>query len=349
VPVHVPVVPSPSASSQASTGAAESTAAIARAVEPAIVDIDTDVASMASQGQEQAAGTGMIITSSGEVLTNNHVIEQATHITISIQGHTGTYGASVIAVDPSKDVALLQIEGYSGALPTVSLGDSASVAVGAPVVAIGNALGLGAQPTTVTGIVSALDRTITASDATSSSTETLHGLLETDAPIQPGDSGGPLIDAHGQVIGMDTAALSSVDSGATLGFAIPIDEARTIVQHMERAQAVDGVVLGERPFLGVFEAGSGVSGSGGLSLGGGTPTSVRGVVVEDVAIGGPAQAAGIEAGDTITRIDATPTPTPTALEKALDAHGIGAQVTVTYVDAAGTAQTVDVTLAGIPS
>lgn len=347
----VPVIPSPTKSTQASTRPTESIAAIAKAVGPAIVDINTNVASPASQGQQQAAGTGMIITSSGEVLTNNHVVEQATKITVSIQGHPGTYQASVIGVDPSKDVALLQIEGYSGSLPTVTLGDSSTIAVGDSVVAIGNALGIGQQPTTVTGIVSALGRTITASDQSSTTlSETLHGLIETDAPIQPGDSGGPLIDARGQVIGMDTAASSSADSGATLGFAIPINEARAIVQRIEKGQVTGGIILGESPFLGIYEVpASSSNGFGGFSFGSGTSSAgVSGVAVSDVAIGSPAQAAGIVAGDTITKVNSTATPSIAALRQVIDAHKVGDQVTVTYVDTSGVTHTATVTLAGLP-
>jgi S1-C subfamily serine protease len=342
----VPVIPSPTHSTVASSGPTESTAAIAKAVQPAIVDINTDVASPASQGQEQAAGTGMIITSTGEVLTNNHVVADATKITVSIQGSSGTYGATVIGVDPTKDVALLQIEGYSGTLPTVRLGNSATAAVGDPVVAMGNALGLGQQPTTVTGIVSSLDRTITASDSSPTSvSETLHGLIETDAPIQPGDSGGPLINSQGQVIGMDTAAESASGSGVgtTLGFAIPINEARSIVQQMERGQAGGGVILGETAFLGVFDGSS--SSFGGFAFG---QQSVSGVPVSDVAIGSPAQAAGIVGGDTITAVDSVATPTIASLQKAIESKKPGDQVTVTYVDTSGASHTATVTLIGMP-
>jgi S1-C subfamily serine protease len=343
---NVPVIPTPTHSTVASSGPSESTAAIAKAVQPAIVDINTNIASPASQGQEQAAGTGMIITSTGEVLTNNHVVADATKITVSIQGSSGTYGATVIGVDPTKDVALLQIQGYSGSLPTVRLGNSSTAAVGDPVVAMGNALGLGQQPTTVTGIVSALGRTITASDSSPTSvSETLHGLIETDAPIQPGDSGGPLLNSQGQVIGMDTAAESASGSGVgtTLGFAIPINEARSIVQQMERGKAGGGVILGETAFLGVFDGSS--SGLGGFAFG---QQSVSGVPVSDVAIGSPAQAAGIVGGDTITAVDSTATPTVATLQKAIESKKPGDQVTVTYVDTSGTSHTATVTLIGMP-
>ncbi|HVC25171.1 MAG TPA: trypsin-like peptidase domain-containing protein [Acidimicrobiales bacterium] len=346
-PSHVPVIASPGTSTQTATGPTESTAAIAKAVTPAIVDINTNVASPASQGQEQAAGTGMIITASGEVLTNNHVVANATKISIHVQGYAGSYGATVIGVDPTKDVALLQIEGFSGRLPTVSLGNSSTVPVGSAVVAIGNALGFGQQPTTVTGIVSALGRTITASDQSiTTSSETLHNLIETDAPIQPGDSGGPLVNSHGQVIGMDTAASSASQAGSTLGFAIPINEARAIVQQMEKGHATGGIVLGENAFLGIFE-GTSSFGFGGFGASTGA-TGVAGVAVSDVAIGGPAQAAGIAAGDTITAVGSTPTTSIAALQRAISSNKPGDQVTVTYVDTTGASHTATVTLAGLP-
>lgn len=342
----VPVVPTPGRSSQASSGPSESTAAIAKAVEPAIVDINTDIASESASGQEQAAGTGMLITSSGEILTNNHVVEDATKITVSLQGGSGTYAASVIGVNKLRDVALLQLQNHSGPLPTVTLGDSRTVAVGNPVVAMGNAQGLGGQPTTVTGIVSALGRSITASDSSPTArSELLHGLIETDAPIQPGDSGGPLINGRAQVIGMDTAASSSSDSGSTLGFAIPINSARAIVQDMEKGRAVGGIVLGESPFLGIFEQpGSTVFGGVGSASGSG----VAGVTISDVAIGGPAQAAGLVGGDTITKIGATATTTFAALQRAVSAEKAGNQVAVTYVDTTGATHTSTLTLSGIP-
>lgn len=364
-PTKVPVVPSPGASRQASSGPSESVAAIAKAAIPAIVDINTEVASGASQGQEEAAGTGMIITSSGEILTNNHVVEDATKITVSIQGDSNSYAASVIGVDPTKDVALLQVEGHAAPLPTITLGNSSTAAVGNSVVAIGNAQGLGQEPTTVTGIISALNRSISASDESpAAATEHLEGLIETDAPIQPGDSGGPLINGRGQVVGMDTAA-STGDSGDTLGYAIPINEARSIVQSMEKGRTTDGIILGESPFLGIFEtpdaapsyqlpsgfAGFGLGatgGSGSTGASGASGTTATGVAISDVAIDGPAQSAGIVGGDTITKIGATATPTIAVLKKAIESDKPGQQVQVTYVDTTGTTHTVSVTLGGIP-
>ncbi len=346
------------------SGRSLSTAAIAAKVDPAVVDINTVVASPSSEGQEEAAGTGMIITKGGEVLTNNHVVADATRISVTIQGRSGTFAAKVIGVDPTDDVALLQIEGVRNALPTVELGNSSSAVVGTNVVAIGNALGLGHQPTVVTGQVTATGRTITASDeGSASNSETLHNLLQTDADIVPGDSGGPLVNSAGQVIGMDTAATSS-ESGSTTGFAIPIDSAINLVDQMVKGQTGNGVVFGETPYLGIFESatatnnnnpngygggfgGFGYSGASGSSGSSGT-SSVSGVYVEDVSLNGPAYNAGIRGGDTITAFNGKATTSLSALKSVLDSLKPGAKASVTFVGQTGASQTVTVMIGQIP-
>ena len=181
-------------------------ATIAAQVDPAVVSVTSEAVVNVSNGfggfggsyQEQATleGTGMIVTSSGEVITNNHVIEGARSISVNLDGSTKSYAAKLVGTDPTDDVALLQIEGVSG-LPTVTFGNSSSIQVGDPVVAIGNALALGSSPTVTTGIISAENRTITAADGSGNS-ETLHGLFQTDAAINPGNSGGPLVDSAGR-------------------------------------------------------------------------------------------------------------------------------------------------------
>jgi S1-C subfamily serine protease len=207
--------------------------AIANAVSPAVVDIT------AGFPDGLAAGTGMIISSNGEVLTNNHVVDGATQIEAQIGGVGVHYDVQVIGTDAAADVALLQIQGVSG-LPTVSIGDSTRVSVGDTVVAIGNALGREGPPTASQGQVTGLDRTITATDATGSSAETLTGLIQVDAGIVPGDSGGPLVDQSGRVVGMDTAASARhfrFRSGTSQGFAIPIATAMSVAQRL--AQGLD--------------------------------------------------------------------------------------------------------------
>jgi len=196
------------ASSAGTTSAATlSVAQVEAKVDPAIVDI----VSTLDYGAGEAAGTGIVLTSSGEVLTNNHVVEGATSIRVTDVGNGKTYTATVVGYDLSYDVAVVQLKGASG-LKVASFGDSSKVALGESVVALGNAGGAGGTPSVATGTVTALGQSISAYDEATGSSEQLTGLIETDAGIQAGDSGGPLVDMSGQVIGMDTAASSSVVS-----------------------------------------------------------------------------------------------------------------------------------------
>ncbi|WP_020660251.1 S1C family serine protease [Amycolatopsis benzoatilytica] len=205
--------------STATPGGPSSTAidpqAIAKKVSAGLVNVNTE---LGYQGAA-AAGTGIVLTSDGEVLTNNHVVEGATRIKVTDIGNGQSYTASVIGYDRSHDVAVLKLANASG-LTTDSLGDSSSVKVGDAVVGLGNAGGAGGDPIPAGGRVSALDQSITASDESSSSSEQLTGLIQVDANIQSGDSGGPLVNAQGQVIGMDTAASAGYqfNGGGRRGF-----------------------------------------------------------------------------------------------------------------------------------
>lgn len=183
---------------------------IAAAVEPAVVSITTSIPS--GRGRATATGTGMVVSASGGVVTNAHVVEGAADIAISVPG-VGQRQATVVVADRRRDVAVLQLADVSG-LPTVTLGTSRSLAVGDPVVAIGHALALDGGPTVTTGIVSALDRSI------ATDTERLDHLIQTDAAINPGNSGGPLVDAAGRVVGMNTAGAGSAEG---IGFAVAVD------------------------------------------------------------------------------------------------------------------------------
>jgi S1-C subfamily serine protease len=316
---------------------------IANAVDPAVVDINVEDATAGP-----AAGTGMIVTSSGYVLTNNHVIDSAMSIEVTVAGHSSSYPAKVVGYDATDDVAVIKIEGVSG-LPTVSFGDSSSATIGETVVAVGNALGQGGPPTVVSGTITALGRTISAGDEVTDGSETLHNLIQSDADIQPGDSGGPLVDSRGQVIGMDTAA-ASAESGSTLGFSIPINEARLLAAQMMSGKAGNGVSIGLAAFLGINAestangGGVGVSGTSGTS---GTPAS--GVAIASVIQGSPAAQAGLQGGDVITAIDGKSTLTFTDLHDDIQAHLPGQQISVTYEDYyTGTSHTAEITLAGIP-
>ncbi len=171
-------------------------------VEPGIVDVTSNLQYL----QETAEGTGFVIdAAAGLVLTNNHVINGATSVTVTPVTSGKSYPARVLGYDPADDVALLQLQGVTG-LKAVTLGDSSGVRVGTPVLAMGNEAGQGGSPTVAPGVISSLDRTIVANDQTSGLIETLHGMMQTSADIRPGDSGGPRADAAGRVNGIDTAA-----------------------------------------------------------------------------------------------------------------------------------------------
>jgi len=180
------------------------TSQIASRVDPGLVDVTSTL------GYEGATamGTGIVLTSNGEILTNNHVVNGATSVSVTDIGNGKTYKATVVGYDESHDVAVLQLSGASG-LTTATTGDSSTVKVGDNVVGLGNAGGKGGTPSVAPGTVTALNQSITASDEGGGSSEQLSGLIETNADIQPGDSGGPLVNSYGQIIGMDTAASSS--------------------------------------------------------------------------------------------------------------------------------------------
>jgi S1-C subfamily serine protease len=199
-----------SSGSSAAATAALSTSKIATKTDPGLVDV---VSTLGDESAE-AAGTGQVMTSSGEVLTNDHVITGATSIEATDIGNGRTYKATVVGYDQTDDVAVIQLQGASG-LATVSYGNSSQVSPGSPVVALGNAGGKGGTPSVAAGSITALDQSITASDESSGESEQLSDMLETNANIQPGDSGGPLVNGSGQVIGMDTAALDG--SGGSSG------------------------------------------------------------------------------------------------------------------------------------
>jgi S1-C subfamily serine protease len=176
--------------------------AVYHKVEPGIVDVSANL----RYREETAEGTGFVIDArAGLVLTNNHVIDGATSVTVTPVTSGRSYPARVLGYDLSDDLALLQLQGVTG-LKAVTIGDSSHVTVGTPVLAIGNEAGQGGSPTVAPGVISSLDRAIEASDQSSGLTETLHGMMQTNADIRPGDSGGPLADAAGRVIGIDTAA-----------------------------------------------------------------------------------------------------------------------------------------------
>ena len=201
-------------------------------VEPAVVSIDTTgVVRAGGSGTVEGAGTGMILTSDGEVLTNNHVVAGAGTLTVTLFGQTNPLPAHVIGTDPAQDLALVQIEHANG-LPTVQLGDSNAARVGDNVLAIGNALALAGGLSVTEGIVSSKNRALTATSDLTGRSENLSGLIQTDAAINSGNSGGPLVNSSGRVIGMNTAVAESTQGNApaqNIGFAIAIDTIKPLL------------------------------------------------------------------------------------------------------------------------
>ncbi|HKV87227.1 MAG TPA: trypsin-like peptidase domain-containing protein [Candidatus Dormibacteraeota bacterium] len=322
-------------SPQTSNGGSLNASAIASKVDPALVDVNTVI------GGGQAAGTGMIITSSGEVLTNNHVIDGSTSIQVTVVGRGQSYAAHLIATDPSADVALIQIEGVSG-LPTVSFANSSTLHVGDTVVAIGNALGRGGAPNVSQGSVTALDQTITASEGGGSS-EQLTGMIESDAVIYQGDSGGALVNSSGQVVGMITAgqAQGFRSSASSVGYAIAADTALSVVNRIRAGEQAGDLIYGQVGYLGVSveTLDSATAAQLGLNVS-------AGALVRRVLAGQPAEKAGIAAGSVITNVGGSAVTDTATLGTAVKSHKAGDRVSITWVNESGT-HNATVTLGGV--
>ncbi len=331
---------------------------IASKVSPSIVNFTS------SLDQGEAAGTGILISPSGLVLTNNHVIASSNELEAEIGGDGSQHPAKVLGYDIGHDVALVQIEGVSG-LEAASLGNSSSVQVGDAIVAMGNAGGNGGEPSVVSGTVTALDQQITASDQDGSNPETLHGLIQTDANIQPGDSGGPLVDANGDVIGMDAAASTGNGGfgfggggGQNEGYAIPIEDALAIGKQIQEGNGTDSIHVGAHAgILGVsiqsdttangygdpFGGNGDFGGSSGQGSSGGNGASVAGV-----KSGSGADDAGIQAGDTIVGIDDTTITSGSQLTHTMVRYGPGDTVKVEWLDSSNQSHSATVQLGSGP-
>lgn len=303
-------------------------------VQPAVVSIKATAPETASvigpglPGIVEDEGTGMIISKSGLILTNNHVIVGSTEVRVTLYGQTKSLGATVVGTDPTDDIAVLRINHPPSSLHTVHFGNSSLVKVGDAVVAIGNALGLGGALTVTQGIISAEGRTITAViPNTNGKQETLTNMLQTDAAINPGNSGGPLVDSAGQVIGMNTAVASSSGNNApaqNIGFAIPINKVRHLLPAIESGK------LGKPSggFLGVYVASltPSIRAAYGIS-------ATYGALVVGVIPDSPAVKAGIEPGDVIIAVNSHKVTDDASLELALRADHAGQSVTVTVIQA----------------
>ena len=302
-----------------------------------------------------------MLSSNGVVLTNNHVIDGATTISVTDVGNQKTYTASVVGYDRTGDVAVLQLHNASG-LTTANLGNSSNASVGQDVVGIGNAGGTGGTPSAAGGTVTALNQSITASDEGDGTSEQLSGLIETNANIQPGDSGGALVNTSGQVLGMDTAASagfsfqSNDQSSGSQGYAIPINTALNIARAIEAGSSSTTIHIGETAFLGVEISPSGnssaaaVGGFGSSSAATpGTPgRSVAGAAVAGVVTNGPAQTAGLAQGDTITSLGGKSIGSANALTNAIAEYHPGDKVQVGWTDSSGQTHTATVQLSSGP-
>jgi S1-C subfamily serine protease len=377
-PLPSTAVPAPSSNGTGTSGGSTSK------VEQGIVIINTAL----QYSGERAAGTGMVINAgSGLVLTNNHVIENATKITATVAATGQNFQAKVVGYDVTGDVALIRLQHPSG-LHQVPLADSAKVKVGDVVTALGNAEGQ-SRIVPATGHITGVDRTITASDQGGTvQSETLHGMLQTDAGIVSGDSGGPLINAAGSVIGMDTAGndVRFPDQQTAAGFAIPINTALSVAREIAAGHASSTITIGYPPFIGIYvgqgtssdpqqqaaaqqQQNNGFGGFGGFggngSAGNGqgqscytndsnlpTPSTIApvssGTLVVGTICGSPAAVAGVAAGSVITGMNGQAIGAPETLHTQIAKYSPGQVVSLTWVTPSGQHKTASVTLTAGP-
>ncbi|WP_432846756.1 S1C family serine protease [Amycolatopsis sp. CA-161197] len=319
-----PKTPPAPAAAPVRVQAAFDVASVVAKVSPAVVDIDVELG-LEGGG---AAGTGIVLSDDGLVLTNNHVVEGATAMHVTDVGNGRGYDATVLGYDRSHDIALLKLKDATG-LVTATLGESGAVEIGDGVVAIGNAGGLGGPPSASPGKVTRLGQQVTAADEVTGATETLTGLLQVDADIQSGDSGGPLADTQGRVIGVDTAANAGYvfDKGLRPheGFAIPITEAADIAKRILERKASDTIHIGPSAFIGltVVDGGNGT-----------------GALIKSVVAGGPAAKLGLKANLLVVGIDDKPVTSATALIALMDTHHPGDKLRMTVAGQGGKTATV---------
>jgi S1-C subfamily serine protease len=376
-PLPTGAIPQPSS---AAPPVSNGVSGVVSKVEPGLVIINTTL----QYSSEQAAGTGMVLEPGGLVLTNNHVIEGATRITATVVSTGRTYAAKVVGYDVTGDVALIQLEGVSG-LHTIPVGKSATLKTGQTVIAMGNAEGQSMIVPAI-GTITGLNQTITANDQGGAvMAETLHGMIETNAAIVSGDSGGPLANTAGQVIGMDTAGNDvRFQAQAATGFAIPIDTALKIAREIIGDQASSTITVGYPPFMGIYlapgsnsspqvqqeqqEQNSGFGGPFGGYGGGfggngnsgcvysdanlGAPSNIApvgsGTLIVGVICGGPAAAAGMSAGSVITAVNGQAIGSPDDLQGVVSEYHPGDTISVTWVSPSGQRTTSSIHLTAGP-
>jgi S1-C subfamily serine protease len=346
-----------------------SDAAIRARIEPSVVDVTATL----TYDDETASGTGFVINArAGLILTNNHVIRDATAVTVTIPATGQVYPADIVGVDVAADVAVLRSRLVTG-LPAAPLGDSATAAVGARVISFGNQAGAGGSPAVAPGVITGTGRTIQADDGAAGFSETLHGMLATNARIEPGDSGGPLAGAAGTVVGVDTAAGTA---GTDTGYAIPINAVMAAERQITGRRPGQGVRLGVDGFIGVIVGpGTALSpiaqkaqerrtaaGAAGPSRASGcaptrkdvtTPATIApvpaGALVVGVLCGTGAATAGIAAGDVITVADGHQVESPAALTDIVGGSRPGTVMSVTWVSTAGVSRTSRIRLGPAPA
>jgi S1-C subfamily serine protease len=338
-------------------------------IAPSVVDVTATL----QYDDETASGTGFVIdTARAMVLTNNHVIRDATTVRVTLPATGRSYQARIIGTDVPADIAVLQLVG-APRLPAVRTGDSSGLAAGTPVLAIGNEAGVGRSPSVARGVVSATNRTILANDGTTGFTETLHGMVQVTAKIAPGDSGGPLANTAGQVIGVDTAAGTGTDAA---GYAIPIGAALRTALQIAAGQPGPGITIGVGGFLGVVvpstattspqaqakeEHSMGTDVAGSVSPSGcieteasaGVPAAIApaaaGALVDGVLCGTAAAAVGIAPGDVITAAGGHLVSSPDSLTALVSAARPGSVMSVTWIAVAGTMHSALVRLNAAPA
>src|SRR5438105_7715091 len=320
------------------TGSSNASAsAIAAKVSPEVADINTVL------GTGQAAGSGMLISPTGEILTNNHVVSGSTNITVTLQGQSSTYTAHVVGVDVSQDIAVVQIDQSVSGLPTVTFADSSSLELGDTVVTLGNALGQGGAPHVTQGQVTALNQTITASEGAGTA-ETLSGMIESDAVIYQGDSGGALVNSSSQVVGMITAgqAQGFRSAASDTGYAIASNTVIRVVNRIRAHEQAADLTYGQVGYLGVAVQTIDASGTSQLGL----KVSSGALVTAAPLSGTPAAIAGITRGSVITKVGGSAVTSSDTLGTAVKSHKPGDRVSVTWVTASGS-HTANLTLTGV--
>jgi S1-C subfamily serine protease len=308
--------PAPTSTVSASPASTSSVAGIYQRVSPGVVFVEND-----QNGQAAASGSGFVIDSAGDIVTNEHVVENGTGFRVRFGENGDPIPAKLLGADKSNDLAVLKIDPskVKGGLQPVTLGESKSLRPGEPTVAIGSPFGL--EGTVTSGIVSALNRTIQAPNGFS-----ISGAIQTDAAINPGNSGGPLLDSAGRVIGVNSQIASQSGSNSGVGFAIPVDQVRRVIPYLEKGQKVPHAYLGV------------ASGD----------TQQGGALVGQVTAGGPAAKGGLQQGDRIIAIDNQPIRSPDDLSAAVNDRKPGETVTLT-VERGGSRRTLNVTLGTQPA